>query len=627
MSQVRRQEFVVSLAEHDAHLDKILAKNEFLYVRQEDGKLKLKCGDGNTPLSGLEYSIDIGVAELAAENAQIARTGAETARDEAEQYAEALGNVYNKNETDVLLNLKANKLVDYEQGNILISDDTGNISDSGYHINVLNDNYKRYGVSGVGGMNPTLTRLWNSVGLTANAGTDTTAPINDFDDLPPFNRKKCVGYWIDGGGKAKFIVQAYEGDPDFAEDGTKGDYVAVEVSPFWYYQDDFSQHNPEQISGTLGVSPTPVPGWQPHKICLNDDGSIRQKTYLPCYALAQKDGKAVSLPGLENVFGHYKGLWDIARTYGDVEAAKHAILEPIHVRHYEWLLFTIEYATTNCQSVMNGAVALPYSNSTIYQATVATIGETDNNKFILPNSGAAPYVVGQVLAMGAAAYDETHKRIIVAIEDYDADNKTLVFDGEALDIPVGYWSNSRPYRTGTCNTVLTPTGSPVSNTNGKYPMRYRYRENIWGNQYSTCGDLIAKRIGDGTEENPYYVEWYYLIDKSYYPSATSKPDEIDLDTGAWVKQQQRSEYVDGYIKQIAMDSRYPHVMTPIISTGAGSTTYFCDRVYLVNTPIVRAVRLGGSLNSGASAGVLLFLARHAPSSSPWHFGGGLYFLQ
>ena len=35
---------------------------------------------------------------------------------------------------------------------------------------------KRYGVSGIGGSNTTLTRLWNSVGLTAAAGTDTLAP-------------------------------------------------------------------------------------------------------------------------------------------------------------------------------------------------------------------------------------------------------------------------------------------------------------------------------------------------------------------------------------------------------------------------------------------------------------------
>ena len=206
-----------------------------------------------------------------------------------------------------------------------------------------------------------------------------------------------------------------------------GDYVAVEVDPLYYYQDDFSQYNPEQIQGIIGVSATPIPGWHAHPICLNANGSVRQKTYLPCYALALKDDKAVSLPGLDNSFGSYKSLIDAARTYSDIGAAPFAILEPMHVRHYEWLLFTIEYATTNCQSIMQGASTLPYSNSTTYQATFVGIGELNNNKFILVNSAADQFVVGQVLAIGTTAYAETYKRTITAIEVYDENNKALVF--------------------------------------------------------------------------------------------------------------------------------------------------------------------------------------------------------
>ena len=103
--------------------------------------------------------------------------------------------------------------------------------------------------------------------------------------------------------------------------------------------------------------------------------------------------------------------------------------------------------------------------------------------------------------------------------------KHLFFNGEALDIQVGYWSSSRPYKTGACNSVLTPSGSPISNSSGKYPMRYRWRENVWGNQYSTCYDVMLRRIGSGTTEDPYLLEWYYLIDSSYYPSTNDKPDQ------------------------------------------------------------------------------------------------------
>lgn len=95
----------------------------------------------------------------------------------------------------------------------------------------------KYGVSGVGNQSTTLTRLWGAVGLTAAAGTDTNAPKNDFDNIAPFNRRKCIGTWSepDSSGKAHFTVNAYAEDINYIEDGTMGDYVAVEIEPLWYY--------------------------------------------------------------------------------------------------------------------------------------------------------------------------------------------------------------------------------------------------------------------------------------------------------------------------------------------------------------------------------------------------------
>ena len=76
MAEVRRQEFVCSLSELAANPSKVLAENEFLYVRQADGKLKMMCGDGVTAISALPYTIDIGAIEQAVIDAQ---EGAETA--------------------------------------------------------------------------------------------------------------------------------------------------------------------------------------------------------------------------------------------------------------------------------------------------------------------------------------------------------------------------------------------------------------------------------------------------------------------------------------------------------------------------------------------------------------------
>lgn len=84
MAEVRRQEFVVSLADIASNPTKVLAANEFLYVRQADGKLKMMCGDGVTAISALPYTIDIGAMEQAVIDAQAAQGKAEAAQGKAE---------------------------------------------------------------------------------------------------------------------------------------------------------------------------------------------------------------------------------------------------------------------------------------------------------------------------------------------------------------------------------------------------------------------------------------------------------------------------------------------------------------------------------------------------------------
>ena len=209
--------------------------------------------------------------------------------------------------------------------------------------------HKRFGVSGVGQSSPTLTRLYDAVGMTATPSTDVTEGSSDFDKYAPFNRKKCVGNWTAGTNKAVFNVQAYEGDADYAEDGSMGDYVAVEVEPFYYYDQD----------GILAVSTYQWPGYKIHPVCVDYDGNIRAKTYLPVYALAQDaNGKAVSLPGFYNQRGGYNDLRNYAKTYANTEVASYAMIEPSAVWHYEWLLMTIEFATTNMQNIMYGAASI-----------------------------------------------------------------------------------------------------------------------------------------------------------------------------------------------------------------------------------------------------------------------------
>ena len=501
---------------------------------------------------------------------------------------------------------------------------------------------EKFGVSGVGGSSPTLTRLWDAAGLTVTPGTDQAAGASGFDNYAPFNRRKCVGSWTVENGKAVFTPQAYYGDADYTEDGTMGDYVAVDQPPVYWYED--------KENGILGVSGNAASGFEPHPACVDAYGNVRAHTYLPCYALAQKDGHAVSLPGYHNFAGTYRGNWNAARSYGDGSAfANFAIIEPSAVDHLEWLLQTIEFATQDMNTVMMGAISMRYSTDVIVAAPAA-------NKFVLTAAAGNVYVVGQAIAIGGAqwgGYELTKYRNIVSIEPCNEDgtpnasgtHRLITYDGADYSASITPGTTaiySRPWITGATQgyapnvpAVLGHTGSPVSNSDAKHPMLYRWRENVYGNQNMTCLDLMDVRVEVGTEE--YKLQWYHNPElqtkgaAKYFPSADGKPDAADLvEANGWMLlgvETPKDSYVNGYIKEESADERWPHVRVPTLTKGASATTYSCDYATLVSSNVVRAVRRRGLLTDGRYAGPRYVTALYAPSTAYWTYGSGLFFVQ
>lgn len=505
---------------------------------------------------------------------------------------------------------------------------------------------ERFGVLGVGGSAAALTRLWDAAGLTATPGTDEAAGSSGFDNFAPFNRKKCVGSWSVVDSKAVFTPQAYYGDADYAEDGTMGDYVAVDQPPVYWYED--------KANGIIAVSGNPASGWEPHPACVDKDGNVREHTYLPCYALALKDSHAVSLPGYHNFFGCYKDNWDQAKTYGDGSTlANYAIIEPSAVDHLEWLLQTIEFATQDMQTVMQGATSMPYNTN--HKITAAPAA----NKVVLTAAIGDLFVVGQTIYIGAdhsaspsskgAAYN-----CITAIQKCDADGtlnesgtyRLITYDGtdrtESITADTTKIA-SRPWITGATqgyasgvSAVLGHTGSPVSNSDAKHPMLYRWRENTYGNQNMTCLDLMDVRVEVSTDV--YKLQWYHNPDlqhlgaAKYYPSSTSKPDLTDLQTEAngWKLlgvETPSSSYANGYIKEESADDRYPHVRVPTLTKNGSATTYYADYAFLVNSTVVRAVRRRGAVADGRYYGPRYVYAISATSYANWYSGSGLFFTQ
>lgn len=493
---------------------------------------------------------------------------------------------------------------------------------------------KKYGVSGVGQSANNLTRILDAVGMVAEVGTDgdNSTVRNDFDSAAPWKWRKCVGHWTKGEDRGIFHVHAYQGAANYTEDGTNGDYVAVEC-PISYYKMDGDQ---------LIISAHQHDGFRPFDIfCHNHNPQDTIPYYYrPAYALALKDGRAVSLPGLDNCQGAYKTIMDNARTYDDGALGGLAITYPMALSFYDWAMFTVEFAKQNCQSVMQGCAGLRHNADdrlTFKDATHALVSNWQAGRVV----GEYIAIVPTNVDINAGTVLATHK--IESVTRCTADG-TASTSGkytllELTDLGKTYYEYDttggteyricgRPYRTGACNSVSTPSGSPVSNTDSYHPMKYRWVENLYSNQYKTVADFINKRVG--TDDSDYYLEHYYLPrPQDYTPSTTSKPDVTDLATDDFVKilETPHENYVNGYVKSRKYSNEYPDVWIPGEARGASASTYFAGYAYLVTSYAVRSVRLFGYWPAGASAGLSYFNGNTAPSYALANYGGGLYIIQ
>ena len=520
-----------------------------------------------------------------------------------------------------------------------LTEEVGNLKDDittlGNRVDAIEeaDGLHRYGVSGVGQAAVALTRIWDSVGMTAQVGTDgdNSNVVNNFDDVTPFNRRKCVGDFHAEDGRAAFTVRAYLGDDDYAEDGSMGKFVAVECPRAYYYMKD----------GILGVSAHQYPGWKPFDIFCHkhDPNETIPFYYMPAYALAiDENGEAVSLPGYDNAQGDYKSLLDNARTYKGGELGKLAMLMPAAMNFYEWALYTVEFATQNCQTIMQGCAGLRHSNDD-YCTFVDSTHVLTNNYYTARVVGEYVSIVGVTIDSNNWQYQATHKILsvvrcdengnasasgthqLIELEDLGKDYYTYDTTGATE-----YRFVARPYRTGECNGVSTPSGSPVSNTDSYHPCKYRWHENPFSNQYKTTVDLFNERVG--TADDNYYLKWYLLDDPTSFESKNI--GTADLETDAFVEldiETAHENYVSGYVKSKKYSDMYNGIWIPYDTSGGSYNTYFCDYAYLVASTLVRSVRFGGYWYNGSAAGFSFALANYAPSSAAAYYGGDLCLAQ
>lgn len=449
----------------------------------------------------------------------------------------------------------------------------------------------RYGVKFGGSANSgaTVQRLYNAFGLTANVGTDTETATNDFDNIYPWSgRKRCCGYWDENG---SFVVNAYEGEPGYTTDGSNGE-VWVET-PLFYYKHTYGDDGSEEIV----ITSHPIGGFEPSPIHINADGSLSQKAYTAAYPMAVVDNKPTSRSGVYTPIMSLNSGMTNARLMGE----KYTTTTTAE-QYVKCLLMWVEFATRDVQTKMKGCSSLSYSAD--HKATVA---EEAANRIIISKNYASAYVVGQGIAIGTAlgSTNVANNRTVTAIADYDDTNTAISFDGDPVNIAVGNIVFAIAWKTGSCDNVLTSSGSPVSNTSGKYTCIYRGEETPFGNAFEWISDVLFKREGSGTTEDPYSYDIYFLKDPTQYSNGTI--------TNNYTKLNFKLPTADGYVKKLGFDSRFPWLRIPC-EIGSSSTTYYAD-YYTYPRYALCAAAVGGNWINGSYCGPCCWDCYIAPSST------------
>ena len=148
--------------------------------------------------------------------------------------------------------------------------------------------------------------------------------------------------------------------------------------------------------------------------------------------------------------------------------------------------------------------------------------------------------------------------------------------------------NSSKINTGATDTVATPTGSPISNTDGKHSCKYRGIENPWGNIYKWCDGISfnGSSVYVCTEPTAYSAGKTTLPYEYYGTRASS----------------------NGFVKTVA-PLKEGSLIQYVTAVGADESSYYCDQSYQGGAILI----CGGSWNDGTNAG-LWFWNGYLPAS-------------
>lgn len=455
------------------------------------------------------------------------------------------------------------------------------------------------------------TRLYDAVGKVAIPSTDTVRNRNDFEGESVF-----YGLEVNGsvGTDGEFVVQYIKGiDNEFSREDY--DVYILFLTQWIELSIDANGEN-------LVISDEKFPGSFPEGAAIRPDGTVRPFVAMAKYMAADNDdGVASSITGrnAEHNQGHNAAL-----TRFHEKGTQYCGTTAQDKSHMD-NLFLVAFATRNSQSVMAGCTSYYYQYA-------ATIQESDVERIIISKAQAATLVVGSVVSIGNATaltsgtpnidrgqsgmHAKANRVKIVSIEDYDGENSAVNVDNSGQkfstastivsDVECPTYISAMPWMTGACDNVLASCGSPVSNTNGKFPYI------LFGVELSIgFWELISNVIMKIT--NHVMIPYICYDCTKLATSVTS--DYIAV--GYSVADTQQSYK---YISKLGYDPDNPSVRHGV-EVDATSSTGYADGQYTEKLDQVsdttRAWFSGGSLGDGTHAGRFYATLGDSLSAAYW----------
>lgn len=508
------------------------------------------------------------IVKLAIEELGVLLEQAEALRETAEQArkdAESL-RVTADNDRMALINSKVSQdefnqhKLDYTQLNI------------GNRLTTLEEaKIKRYGVRRVlNATTPAMERLYDAVGLVANADTDLTkhnVVVNNFDKIYPWSHMKNV--IIEEGTGKRF----YQGEAGY--DTAIGDWV-VEIPKF------LLKHTNDGINEDFIICALPLTDYKYPDVFYNDDGKLLNYIDIARFKTSQVNGKPVSRP---NTFPQVVASRTVFRTQAIAKGLGWQ-LEDVKARYVLEVLYKIEFANLNSQAILgSGVTSVRYTEYDLVQVV-----ENNTNRVVLLTANANNYNVGEAISIGTVRGNMSgaQYRTILAINIIDAATKELVFDGSPISILASYKVYQAGQILGKTIGLIASSGSAIG-VNNRSSVSYRGIEDIFGNMWEWI---------DGILINDYQS---YVCNK-----VANYGDVLNAN---FLPVGYANHNADGYIGEMGHDKNYPFVKFPINVTG-GSTTKYCD-YYYQNTGL-RAPVVGGVFHYGVAAGLFYWYCYFSP---------------